>query len=322
MVDAQPEGTLKAIELWQGDLQGSFDQRNESFLRDEHSRYQNFFRTIESSALTDEQIRSVVCFDDRVQAIAAAGSGKTSTMIAKAGYAIHRQIVPADRILMMAFNKAAAEELGQRVKHRLVAAGIPGGEQVTTDTFHAFGLSVIGEVVGRKPRPPSDLGNDNGAKRVREIADELRRNDPSFWATWWLFCAVFGKDLPPFDQAKVDPAGFETLKGDIVKSQEEQMIANWLFFNGVNYEYERDYEHRVDDPQHGQYRPDFYYPEIRAYHEHFALGRDGRPHRNSRTTRPVSPGNGQPTGPTRPPCGKPRPHRFAMAPRSPTSKSN
>ena len=48
LVKAQPAGTLTAIELWRGDLQGTFDTRNESFLRDERHRYQNFFRTIES----------------------------------------------------------------------------------------------------------------------------------------------------------------------------------------------------------------------------------------------------------------------------------
>jgi len=55
------------------------------------------------------------------------------------------------------------------------------------------------------------------------------------------------------------------------------MLANWLFYNGVRYEYERDYEHRTSDAGHGQYRPDFYYPDIDTYHEHWALNRNGQP---------------------------------------------
>ena len=37
-----------------------------------------FFDTIERTPLSDEQARAVVCFDNRVQVLAAAGSGKTS----------------------------------------------------------------------------------------------------------------------------------------------------------------------------------------------------------------------------------------------------
>jgi len=40
--------------------------------------------------------------------IAAAGSGKTSTMVAKAAYAIERRVVPPTEILMLAFNNEAA----------------------------------------------------------------------------------------------------------------------------------------------------------------------------------------------------------------------
>lgn len=50
-------------------------------------------------------------FDNRVQVIAAAGSGKTFTLVAKAGYALRRQIVAPERILLLAFNDDAAAEL-------------------------------------------------------------------------------------------------------------------------------------------------------------------------------------------------------------------
>ncbi|MBK8972349.1 MAG: UvrD-helicase domain-containing protein [Hahellaceae bacterium] len=56
---------------------------------------------------------------------------------------------------------------------------------------------------------------------------------------------------------------------------EERVIADWLFYNGINYEYERPYEHDTAGEQHRQYHPDFYYPEVRLYHEHFALNAKG-----------------------------------------------
>lgn len=55
------------------------------------------------------------------------------------------------------------------------------------------------------------------------------------------------------------------------------MVADFLFLNGVRYEYETPYQHDVADAQHSQYRPDFFYPDVDVYHEHWALDRDGNP---------------------------------------------
>ena len=55
------------------------------------------------------------------------------------------------------------------------------------------------------------------------------------------------------------------------------MIANWLFYNGVQYRYEERYQHRTADEEHRQYKPDIYYPELDLYHEHFALDAQGIP---------------------------------------------
>jgi DNA helicase-4 len=71
--------------------------------------------------------------------------------------------------------------------------------------------------------------------------------------------------------------GFLTMNGELVKSQGELAIANWLYMNGVEYEYERPYEYETADRQYRQYRPDFYLPAIRAYLEHYALDKNGNP---------------------------------------------
>jgi DNA helicase-4 len=54
------------------------------------------------------------------------------------------------------------------------------------------------------------------------------------------------------------------------------MIANWLYLNGVNYEYEREYSFNTASSSHRQYTPDFYYPEVDVWHEHWALDTQGR----------------------------------------------
>lgn len=248
-------------------------------------RHRVFFETIESSPLTLEQAQAVVCCDNRVQVIAAAGSGKTSVMVARAAYALVTGLTTADRILLLAFNKDAAEELQRRIETRLRLQGLPtSGLQATT--FHSYGLSLIGEATGAKPRLAPWLEDHDGVPMVARLVDELRDESPSFRYRWDLYRLLFARTSNSPEGApaewwdrETDVAGHRTLRGETVRSQGEKMIADWLYLNGVAYEYERAYSHPVADSEHSQYRPDFYYPDVDVWHEHWALGRDGRPPR-------------------------------------------
>lgn len=282
---AQAGDVLEAIDLWTSDLQTYASRWNERFQQTEIAAYRSFFDRVEKSPLTDEQATAVVCFDNRVQLIASAGSGKTSTMVAKAGYAIHRGLVPAEHILLLAFNTRAASELHHRIIERLTPLGLPA-EKIVASTFHAFGISVIGKATGRKPRLAPWIESGEDLRKLEQIVDTLRDQDVGFRTEWDLFRLVFGRDLPEFGQEESDPdgwdsasrrQGFQTLGGHIVKSQGERLIADWLFYNGVRYEYEGAYETDTANADHSQYHPDFYYPDIAVYHEHFALDSNGKP---------------------------------------------
>ena len=273
-----------ALTWFFANLGGMVFKHNQRHLEREMEACDEFFQKIEKSPLTDEQIKAVVCFDNRIQLIAAAGSGKTSTMVAKAAYAVHRKLVAPDKILLMAFNAKAAEELRQRIGDRLVRVGLPS-EAITAQTFHAFGLNVIGKATKRKPSLAPWLDHGEDIKKLGQIVDSLKDADKTFRTEWDLFRVVFGRAPADFGQAAepVDwdrdrrEAGFRTARGEVVRSQEERMIADWLFMNGVNYSYETVYEHDTATEAYGQYRPDFYYPDIKVYHEHFALDAQGRP---------------------------------------------
>src|SRR5690606_27629464 len=77
--------------------------------------------------------------DDAVMVVAAAGSGKTSTMVAKTGYVLHEGLATPEQILLLAFNRATADEVGQRIAEQL--KGVPQVDKVRSNTFHAFGGS-------------------------------------------------------------------------------------------------------------------------------------------------------------------------------------
>ncbi len=149
------------------------DTRNEEIFEAEAHRHRVFFDSVESPPLTDEQVRAVVCFDNRVQVVASAGSGKTSVMVARAAYAVMRGFVPPEGILLLAFNKAAADELQKRVERGLARAALPAAG-VKATTFHAFGLSVLGKATGRKPRAAAWLDAGQDVEMVCRIVDELR----------------------------------------------------------------------------------------------------------------------------------------------------
>lgn len=281
-IRARPE-LFDAITLWRSPSE-RVSQLNDEHLRHALREYKEFFDVIEKEPLTDEQRHAVICFDNRVQVVASAGSGKTSTMVAKAGYAVRHKLVAPKDVLLLAFNKDAADELQQRIAARLSPLGLPA-DKITAKTFHAFGLEVIGHATGKKPTLAPWLGHAGGDIEVlSEIVDGLKK-DAAFLAKWDLFRFVFGRDIPSFGSEEDLPedwdknsgrTGFRTLQGEVVKSQAERLIADWLFYQGVSYEYERPFVFDTADATHRQYRPDFHYPGARLYHEHFALDENGK----------------------------------------------
>ncbi|KAG1087431.1 hypothetical protein G6F40_013721 [Rhizopus arrhizus] len=160
-----------------------------------------------------------------------------------------------------------------------------GDTVVEARTFHALGLAIIGKATGRKPDIPEwAIDATLGFNKLADLVDDLKDRSIHFRTQWDMFRLVFGRDLPPFC-AEMMAAGYDrdgtpyirTLQGERVKSLEECVIADWLFYNGVAYDYERRYEFDTATDTHRQYRPDFYYPDAALYHEHFALDANGQP---------------------------------------------
>ncbi len=91
--------------------------------------------------LDPQQRESIVRLEDNCLVISSAGSGKTSTSIAKVKYLLDKQKLKKEEILVLSYNHKTAEEFQERLD-------IPG---LTCKTFHALALSIIGEVEKKKP---------------------------------------------------------------------------------------------------------------------------------------------------------------------------
>lgn len=281
----QPETFQAAVRLWARNTGEFTNAINERHIAKELVENKQFFDKVERSPLTEEQARAVICFDNRVLLVASAGSGKTSTIVAKAGYALMKGYVRPEQMLLLTFNNAGAAELRERVKERLSKLGLPA-ERVIVRTFHAFGLEVIGAATGKKPSLAPWLEGGEDLRTLLEIIEQLKRDDILFRSNWQFFRFVLSQDLPAFGKENDNPdtwdsvkrqSGFQTLNNETVKSLGEKLIADWLFFNGVEYSYEAPYKFATADAAHRQYHPDFYLPGIDTYLEHWALDDSGHP---------------------------------------------
>jgi DNA helicase-4 len=289
--------TRARLELLTDVMSGAQDQvkrRNTRFVADELVRCKDYFDGVEKTPLTKEQRIASVVFEDRNLLVAAAGSGKTSTIVGKIGYALlTKQYLPKD-LLVLAFNNDAAAELGERINTTL-SAQLPQGVRINAKTFHALGLDIMAAAEGKKPSVANSAEGRGLADTVLVVplVRQCLRSDPAFAADWVMFrtvCFKPARNPAEFESVaawktfvgahgeySIGKAGFLTIQGEIVKSQGELAIANWLYVQGVEYEYERPYEYETADREHRQYRPDFYFPAIRTYLEHYALDGNGRP---------------------------------------------
>lgn len=240
------------LKFFAEDFRALIADRNEAILHAELLDRREFFERVENSPLTEEQARAVVCFDNRVSVVAAAGSGKTSVMVGRAAYAIQRGFVRPERILLLAFNKAAAEELQERVEARLDALGLPA-DGMRASTFHSFGLSLLGQATGRKPRLAPWLDGGGDEREIARIVKQLRQKSPAFRMKWDVFRLLYaraGDDPADDDPGDWDKAnrrlGHRTYGGEVVKSEGERLIADFLFLHHVDYHYEHPGNHDRD----------------------------------------------------------------------------
>ncbi len=119
----------------------------DAFIRSELDLHRNFFDRIEARPLTDEQCKAVIVDEQRNLVVAAAGSGKTSVIVAKTAWLVHRGYRKPSELLLLAFAQDARNEMEERIGRRLGAAA----HGVTVRTFHGLGMEIIGDAEGTRP---------------------------------------------------------------------------------------------------------------------------------------------------------------------------
>ena len=248
--------------------------------------------------LDKEQRKVILSDEDYTLVVAGAGSGKTTTIEAKVKYLIEKQHIDPNRILIISFTKKATNELQTRCKK----LGLP----VKISTFHSLANQVIGSSEESHHQITTGdlmfktikeylINNENdeefvkkillffasylnvpfGEKNISLLFTELAKND----------CTTLKSDittsLDEFNKKQISQK--YTLKNEKVKSVEECRIANFLYINGIDYEYEPVYKYCFNNTIK-PYCPDFiirqYNKEI--YLEHFGISESGENPRYSK----------------------------------------
>ncbi|QMJ03015.1 DNA helicase IV [Citrobacter freundii] len=148
---------IRQCQAWLQDIEACRLQHNQAYTDAMLTEHAEFFQQIESSPLNPAQARAVVNGEQSLLVLAGAGSGKTSVLVARAGWLLAKGDAVAEQILLLAFGRKAAEEMDERIRERLHT------EDITARTFHSLALHIIQQ--GSKKVPTvSKLENDTPAR--------------------------------------------------------------------------------------------------------------------------------------------------------------
>lgn len=242
--------------------------------------------------LDEEQRRVVLSDEDYTLIIAGAGAGKTTTIEAKVKYLVDKKNISPKKILIVSFTRKATNELKERI-------GKLGIDPIIS-TFHSIGNAIIKNNELSHHRVVS-MG------RMFDIVKDFmitKLDDEYFIKKILLFFASYLSD--PFSNEEISSVyknmsdeNITTIKEDIkdilnkyqqqstekhitikeerVRSADECKIANFLYINGIEYEYEPIYEYGFEDSIK-PYCPDFVIKQgdRKIYLEHFGISEDGK----------------------------------------------
>ena len=244
--------------------------------------------------MLDEEQRHVVLSDeDHTLVIAGAGAGKTTTVAAKVRYLVERQGIKPEEILVISFTNKAVNELQERINENLQI-------KCPISTFHKVGFAIM-----RKDSEINKKVVDDGYL-FNVLANYLKttvlKNETMVTKLVLFFGSYFsapyeGDNLAEYFKfiANADLSTLKsnlheyvkqiidnkthkvtTLNNEILRSQEEVNIANFLYLNQIDYEYEPMYQYKILDANK-PYTPDFIIKQgdKQTYIEHFGITEDG-----------------------------------------------
>lgn len=297
----------KVILTFLSDYENLSDIKNGSKIIDEHN--ENYIKKhlvsdkqyldgilseVDPKILLDEEQRRVILSDeDYSLVIAGAGAGKTTTVAAKVRYLVEKKGIDPKQILVISFTNKAVGELKEKINEGLL---IP----CPITTFHSSGYAILRkqEEIKKQIVGEGFLFNTVNNYLKGNILEQPELVDKLIMFFGSYFDAPYeGDDINLFFNY-ISKADFSTLKGnvdeynsqiidrrtgkittiknEVLRSVQEVQIANFLFLNQIEYNYEETYPYHILKAKK-PYTPDFCIRQGDkvAYIEHFGITESG-----------------------------------------------
>ena len=244
--------------------------------------------------LDDDQRKVILTDEDYCLVIAGAGAGKTTTVAAKVKYLVEKQNVKPEEILVVSFTNKAVDELKEKIQKGLKIS-------CPITTFHSTGNAILHKQNDEKLNIVQneklyfvleDYFKDSVLQNERIVNDLVK-----FFASYCdapadeivdkaiLFNKISSSSFSTLKselgeyEKKLIPAGskkYMTIQDEQLRSNEEVQIANFLYLNNIEYEYEPRYKFNIPGAKK-PYTPDFIIRQNgnEAYIEHFGVTENG-----------------------------------------------
>ena len=286
---------LRQMQSLDGDITAHNTTYVDRALERDKDYFDNILKQIDPNIqLDEEQRRAVITDDDYCLLVAGAGAGKTTTMAAKVKYLVEKKSIDPGEIIVISYTNKAIGELRDRINKGL---GIPA----KICTFHAFAYDIVKQF---SVEPPEI--NFSSQQIIFDMLEKSIFHNKQLMRNLVLFLGYYfdlSEDVFKFtdlNQYHLYKAAqdFETLRsglgeyikkveqqrtkktrtisGEYLRSMQEVQIANFLYLNGLDYEYERVYPFGSPS-RNKKYTPDFYISqgEHSVWLEHYALSESG-----------------------------------------------
>jgi len=227
---------------------------------------------IEELRLDTAQREATVRDDERNLVVAAAGSGKTRTLIARVRYLLERQVAPTS-ILAITFTDKVAREMEGRLKEMGVPVAVQGSEGVTVSTLHAVGKRIV-----QSATPGQISIADKGWTETLvagALWDAREARDQQLANLYFNAIINFHRYLDERTPALGADLTHRTLHGERVRSIGERIIADFLLTHQVPYAYEATASWAQVGAGRSAYHPDFTLPDTGACIEYWGIDRTG-----------------------------------------------
>ncbi len=280
-------------------IESFIEKANENYIQDymksEKDYLDGILHDVDPNIILDDDQRRVILSDeDYCLVIAGAGAGKTTTVAAKVKYLVDKKGINPRDILIISFSNKAVGELRDKINTDLKL-------DCPIATFHSTGNAIL------HINNPEQINIVEGSKLYFLLQDYFREailTNESLVNNLILFFASYfdapyeGSDLNDFFN-KTAKSNFTTMRSDldefkeeiidartkklvtiqneILRSYQEVEIANFLYLNNIDYEYEPRYKYNILFSRK-PYTPDFIIKQGDkvAYIEHFGITEDGQ----------------------------------------------